>query len=141
MVEARHLAGGAGEQRRTSLAQSCPDPSAAVLHPALQVFGTDECRRFRRGAGAVVDRLMDIVIAGAEDYASLFQYGGGQQGKCPSRGAAVPYRSVRVPHGVDLERPAGGELRDYGADPRADTAFDAGRFDAFFFATASTSMV
>ena len=72
MVEARYLAGGTGEQHRTSLAQSCPDPPTAVLHPALQVFGTDECRRFRRGGGAVVDRLMDIVIAGAEDYASLF---------------------------------------------------------------------
>ena len=72
MVEARHLAGGAGEQHRTSLAQSRPDPPTAVLHPALQVFGTDECRRFRRGGGAVVDRLMGIVIAGAEDYASLF---------------------------------------------------------------------
>ena len=126
MVEARHLAGGTGEQHRTSLAQSRPDPPTAVLHPALQVFGTDECRRFRRGGGTVVDRLMDIVIAGAEDYASLFQYGGGQQGECPSRGAAVPYRSVRVLHGVDLERPAGGELRDDGADPRADAAFDAG---------------
>ena len=29
-------------------------------------------------------------------------------------------------HGVDLERPAGGELRDDGADPDAKPAFDAG---------------